>query len=135
MYPKTNPSAILWVSRKRPVIFGCRTTKRSFPRLGPFTVVPGLRTIPLSGAWPARTWITLIWMLPKSRNYDNSNNEQYEITTTRLHLFDRIIVYGMCRKRSSRKEENRRDQYDGYCLLYTSPSPRDGLLSRMPSSA
>ena len=27
-----------------------------------------------------------------------------------------------------------RDQYVG-CLLYTSPSPRDGLLSRMPSSA
>ena len=33
-------------------------------------------------------------------------------------------------------------EYDGYsdrrwwhCLLYTSPSPRDGLLSRMPSSA
>ena len=25
------------------------------------------------------------------------------------------------------------DTYD--CLLYTSPSPRDGLLSRMPSSA
>ena len=25
--------------------------------------------------------------------------------------------------------------YDSNCLLYTSPSPRDGLLSRMPSSA
>ena len=25
--------------------------------------------------------------------------------------------------------------YYGPCLLYTSPSPRDGLLSRMPSSA
>ena len=24
---------------------------------------------------------------------------------------------------------------DRHCLLYTSPSPRDGLLSRMPSSA
>ena len=24
---------------------------------------------------------------------------------------------------------------DNICLLYTSPSPRDGLLSRMPSSA
>ena len=24
---------------------------------------------------------------------------------------------------------------DRICLLYTSPSPRDGLLSRMPSSA
>ena len=26
-------------------------------------------------------------------------------------------------------------RYDEACLLYTSPSPRDGLLSRMPSSA
>ena len=26
-------------------------------------------------------------------------------------------------------------QQDDGCLLYTSPSPRDGLLSRMPSSA
>ena len=25
--------------------------------------------------------------------------------------------------------------HDELCLLYTSPSPRDGLLSRMPSSA
>ena len=28
----------------------------------------------------------------------------------------------------------RRGELEG-CLLYTSPSPRDGLLSRMPSSA
>ena len=27
------------------------------------------------------------------------------------------------------------DDRGGRCLLYTSPSPRDGLLSRMPSSA
>ena len=27
------------------------------------------------------------------------------------------------------------DKVDNNCLLYTSPSPRDGLLSRMPSSA
>ena len=27
------------------------------------------------------------------------------------------------------------EAYDKACLLYTSPSPRDGLLSRMPSSA
>ena len=27
------------------------------------------------------------------------------------------------------------DPYIDACLLYTSPSPRDGLLSRMPSSA
>ena len=29
----------------------------------------------------------------------------------------------------------RRYAWGSYCLLYTSPSPRDGLLSRMPSSA
>ena len=29
----------------------------------------------------------------------------------------------------------RRDRVFRTCLLYTSPSPRDGLLSRMPSSA
>ena len=27
------------------------------------------------------------------------------------------------------------DNADSVCLLYTSPSPRDGLLARMPSSA
>ena len=36
---------------------------------------------------------------------------------------------------------SKKEKYDGKsrpsndCLLYTSPSPRDGLLSRMPSSA
>ena len=32
------------------------------------------------------------------------------------------------------KEWENQDKWKG-CLLYTSPSPRDGLLSRMPSSA
>ena len=35
-----------------------------------------------------------------------------------------------------RDESKLKEQADKYnCLLYTSPSPRDGLLSRMPSSA
>ena len=37
------------------------------------------------------------------------------------------------RQLEEEKEEKRRQLED--CLLYTSPSPRDGLLSRMPSSA
>ena len=32
-------------------------------------------------------------------------------------------------------EHCRHKIFNGVCLLYTSPSPRDGLLSRMPSSA
>ena len=35
----------------------------------------------------------------------------------------------------SRKIRNTNDTNLYPCLLYTSPSPRDGLLSRMPSSA
>ena len=31
--------------------------------------------------------------------------------------------------------KHNKDRKYRYCLLYTSPSPRDGLLSRMPSSA
>ena len=32
-------------------------------------------------------------------------------------------------------EKIKASEYGMNCLLYTSPSPRDGLLSRMPSSA
>ena len=39
----------------------------------------------------------------------------------------------MCHFIENYSEEEFRKYYD--CLLYTSPSPRDGLLSRMPSSA
>ena len=35
----------------------------------------------------------------------------------------------------TRGQQARRGVRPGVCLLYTSPSPRDGLLSRMPSSA
>ena len=35
----------------------------------------------------------------------------------------------------SNSDQSSRDSQPEDCLLYTSPSPRDGLLSRMPSSA
>ena len=46
----------------------------------------------------------------------------------------------MCRFIDNYSEEEFQEHYETYqglcsCLLYTSPSPRDGLLSRMPSSA
>ena len=39
--------------------------------------------------------------------------------------------YPKCGRSGGEKRKN----YPKCCLLYTSPSPRDGLLSRMPSSA
>ena len=46
-------------------------------------------------------------------------------------------LYNVMTKRSIiHKEVLRKIEDNAYsCLLYTSPSPRDGLLSRMPSSA
>ena len=59
-----------------------------------------------------------------------------------------IYVEGQITTRKWKDEQSGQDKYSteiviqGYnssltmfCLLYTSPSPRDGLLSRMPSSA
>ena len=32
-------------------------------------------------------------------------------------------------------DKSKKENYDNFCLLYTSPSPRDRTRSRMPSSA
>ena len=48
----------------------------------------------------------------------------------------RQAVYDI-RYRARREDIDLKQAFSQYmsCLLYTSPSPRDGLLSRMPSSA
>ena len=53
-----------------------------------------------------------------------------------------IIQIGAVKYDENNQEQARFNQlvknqrsYVSTCLLYTSPSPRDGLLSRMPSSA
>ena len=45
--------------------------------------------------------------------------------------------YDAAAKEMQSKVQEHQKMYEKYqaCLLYTSPSPRDGLLSRMPSSA
>ena len=51
-------------------------------------------------------------------------------------LGEALYNEGECQKSESAFTEAINRGYDaGNCLLYTSPSPRDGLLSRMPSSA
>ena len=47
-----------------------------------------------------------------------------------------IIPHSKLREATSEeKSQDKIIQHTWSCLLYTSPSPRDGLLSRMPSSA
>eukprot|EP01016_Furgasonia_blochmanni_P046679 TRINITY_DN6766_c0_g1_i4.p1 TRINITY_DN6766_c0_g1~~TRINITY_DN6766_c0_g1_i4.p1 ORF type:complete len:209 (-),score=31.78 TRINITY_DN6766_c0_g1_i4:105-731(-) len=46
-----------------------------------------------------------------------------------------LTILTICIQNSCSLYEYLFDHQSCYCLLYTSPSPRDGLLSRMPSSA
>ena len=50
-------------------------------------------------------------------------------------LAQRIEKYRTMENSLSTSMINAQRMGDSICLLYTSPSPRDGLLSRMPSSA
>ena len=67
---------------------------------------------PLDGIW---AWITPV-----------PDTVQEQVDDAIGHGLDGIIVY---------VDEADQPPLFYTCLLYTSPSPRDGLLSRMPSSA
>ena len=63
------------------------------------------------------------------------DNETWESVTQKLGkqvIKDRTYILGIFAARSDKFKSNSRIHT---CLLYTSPSPRDATLSRMPSSA
>ena len=59
----------------------------------------------------------------------NPNDEVIEDKGVKVFIDPGAIMYLLGTQMDYKKE-----QFSS-CLLYTSPSPRDGLLSRMPSSA
>ena len=63
-----------------------------------------------------------------------SPDGQYLAALTPLNINKETV--SRCKKKTT-KNKSRSGVVDfcDVCLLYTSPSPRDGLLSRMPSSA
>ena len=50
-----------------------------------------------------------------------------------MTVYDELVARGLIAQVTD--EELIKNLINNGCLLYTSPSPRDGLLSRMPSSA
>ena len=68
-----------------------------------------------------RHYDDLLWHSPRDRLDDGGR-------LSHLVFVDGRLVDAW----SERAEDS---AYADICLLYTSPSPRDGLLSRMPSSA
>ena len=72
-------------------------------------------------------------------NYEYDDNLLGLIQTTKLTPSPynglKILNWTVKRNNKSGGEIFRDGEGNNICLLYTSPSPRDGLLSRMPSSA
>ena len=67
-----------------------------------------------------------------------TNNKTLELTTVSIQQGDlskKEEYNGTLRQTDSKILKTPIAGVVTYCLLYTSPSPRDGLLSRMPSSA
>ena len=62
-----------------------------------------------------------------------SFDEAYNILIENIK-HNNIVLYSDFRNNKKVLQVEIKEQ-SGSCLLYTSPSPRDGLLSRMPSSA
>ena len=73
-------------------------------------------------------WGTLVWEM-------RSVNHRYLDVSIRIADELRLIEPQVREKINLKLSRGKVEVSLRFCLLYTSPSPRDGLLSRMPSSA
>ena len=71
----------------------------------------------------------------KEMAYIPDNPDLYEYLTGIQYLNFVADVYQVSKNDREARIAKFADMLELTCLLYTSPSPRDGLLSRMPSSA
>ena len=83
--------------------------------------------------------VRMLGLNQKTRIYQASTSELYglvqEIPQKETTPFYPRSPYAVAKLYGYWITVNYREAYGMYCLLYTSPSPRDATLSRMPSSA
>ena len=74
---------------------------------------------------------------PRPRGYDQKVNKNVKKLARKSALSDKLKSKSISIVESINFKAPKTKDFDKLinCLLYTSPSPRDGLLSRMPSSA
>ena len=94
------------------------------------------------GDWiesPLGSFTNIMWSKPDGRRVLLSPSPEHADFVSSLYYFDEVVVTEIIvnrkRKAVSIKTDYLQASMSWGCLLYTSPSPRDGLLSRMPSSA
>ena len=75
---------------------------------------------------------------PSSENYRSNFKHHKNISDDLGNVLNNVRKMGpsdRIEKHQKRGKLTVRERIDRLCLLYTSPSPRDATLSRMPSSA
>ena len=92
-------------------------------RLGPILIHLGMILLMIGATYGSLNGKTIEKFLAPGRSIDLLNNNEEKGLTIELKKF-----------KIERDPQGRAEQYRS-CLLYTSPSPRDATLSRMPSSA
>ena len=77
------------------------------------------------------TFVSIIYSCNFTSNMKNGNNLIHETSPYLLQHAQNPVNWSPWKNKYLEKaiSENK------FCLLYTSPSPRDGRISRMPSSA
>ena len=66
-----------------------------------------------------------------NKSVEAKDSKSKDVMKEAQSVIDRMANKGVIHKNKAARIKSRLNS----CLLYTSPSPRDGLLSRMPSSA
>ena len=93
----------------------------------------------LGGGFAERGWMVAVPVSPNNRAFrGDENNHKVEQLILELQKREeiasgKVLLAGISNGGMSALEIARRNP-DNYCLLYTSPSPRDKRQSRMPSS-
>ena len=95
--------------------------------------VPKLRFKEFSGEWEKKTLGNILTF----KNGVNASREQYGSGYKFINVLDIINNSSISYENIIGSVNISEAEFikNEVCLLYTSPSPRDGLLSRMPSSA
>ena len=71
----------------------------------------------------------------KNHNTGDGHPEKIDRVTAVIENFKKVNNKNLIWKKPNDYDQSILSKTHSSCLLYTSPSPRDGLLSRMPSSA
>ena len=73
--------------------------------------------------------------MAKVTNYIPEPKQEYDVENQRQILESLTTLQNQLNFSFQQDLKNEQDAFNYFCLLYTSPSPRDLSTSRMPSSA